>query len=240
MIGFDPLAASAVFILASASPSPADLCGTQPPAQINVVPRTANVSYDFDSSLKQIQNADVDTVDPYAFHGTTVTQGYMKGSIEPKYSIWLKKITIPKYKAVCVWYDKIEVELNIDPTIVVAKELSRNTCMRNAIIEHELKHVKVDREVVNKYARLMGGKLLDELRSRGFMVGPIPEDRFEEVSAKMKNVVGQILELEFQKMSIERQENQRAVDNLEEYASVNAKCPEFEKIKEKQYIQWLK
>ena len=56
----------------------------------------------------------------------------------------------------------------------------------------------------------------------------------------MKQVVAQILDFEFQKMSLERQENQRAVDNLEEYQSVNAKCPDFEKDKEKLYIQWLK
>lgn len=239
MFGFDPLTGSALLILAAGSP--ADMCGTQrSPTKLNIVPRTASVVYDYSQSLKKIQSYATDTVDPYAYHGTTVTQGFMKGSIETKYTIKFKSLEIPKYKAACLFYDEIKVELNIEPTIVIAKELTRDRCLKKAIIEHELKHVRVDREIVNKYAKLVGKKLLADLKSRGFMAGPFPSDRTGEISNKMKQVVSQILELEFQKMTLERKENQRAVDNLEEYESVNAKCPAFEENKEKLYIQWLK
>lgn len=239
MFGFDPLTGSALLILAAGSPS--DMCNAQrTPTKLNIVPHTASVIYDYSQSLKKLQTYDTDTVDPYAYHGTTVTQGFMKGKIEPKYTVRLKSLEIPRYKAACLSYDQIDIELNIDPTIVIAKELSKDNCLRKAIVTHELKHVKVDREIVNKYAKSIGHKLLQDLKARGFVAGPFESERIDEVSEKMKQVVAQVLDLEFQKMSLERQENQRAVDNLEEYESVNAQCPDFEKNKEKLYIQWLK
>lgn len=234
LFGLDPVTTSTILLLAASS-SGADLCPARAPTQINIVPRTEDVKYETRQTLKQIQGYSMDTVDPYGFHGTTITQGFMKGSIGLEQKIKFGQAIIKKYNAACIWYDTITVEIKIDPTIVIAKELYADQCMRNAILGHELKHVRVDREIVNKYARTMGAKLMEALKSRGFSAGPFEADRLEEVSGKMQRVVHQILELEYQKLGIERQEKQRAVDNLEEYESVDDKCPNFEKRKEKLY-----
>lgn len=235
MFGLDPLSMAAGFILASGAP----MCPDHPPTRINVVPRTADVDYDYSQSLKDIQSYSTDTIDPYAFNGTTITQGFMKGKIDMQHKVWLKQASLPRYKAACVWYDQIVVEISIDPTIVIANELYKDPCMRKAVLEHELKHVKVDREIVNKYAREMGNKLMSELKSRGFTTGPFPIEHLQEVSNKMDTVVKQLLALQYEKMSVERKERQGNVDNLEEYTSVNDECPDFEKNKEKLYHKWL-
>lgn len=240
MFGIDLLPLTTFLLLAAATPDASKMCGDKQPTKIRVIPKTANVRFDYSQSLKQLQNYETDTVDPYAYHGTTVTQAFMKGSIQPRYKILLKTTEIKKYNAGCLAYDTIEVELNIEPTIVMAKEVAKDSCLKRTVSEHELKHVRVDREVVNKYAKSIGQKLLKDLKARGFTAGPFPLDRMEEIQEKMKGVVGQILDLEFQKMSIERQERQREVDNLEEYESVNAKCPDFDRNKSKYYAEWLK
>lgn len=164
----------------------------------------------------------------------------MKGTVQLEHGIKFAHYVDKRYGFVCIWYDEITVKLHIDPTIVIAKELYKDKCMRKAILGHELKHVRVDREIVNKYAKSMGGKLVKALTSRGFSAGPMKIERAKEVSRKMQRVVGQILSLEDQKMSIDRQERQREVDSLEEYNSVDDKCPGFEKKKEKLYSDLLR
>ena len=104
----------------------------------------------------------------------------------------------------------------------------------------QLKHVKVDREVVNKYAKIIGKKLMKELKSRGFAVGPVKFTRAQDIADKMRHVVTQILELEFQKMNLERKERQRAVDNLNEYQSVDDECPRFQEKKRDLYSDLTK
>ncbi len=234
MFGLDPITLPSLMILAGYALK----CEQPQPTQIKIIPRTEDVRYDYSQSLKAIQSHDMDTVDPYAFHGNTITQGFMKGKIDLKQRVKFDH-SVSKSGYACVWYDTIEVELFIEPTIVIAKEIYRDPCMRRAVIGHELKHVQVDREVVNKYAKIMGQKLMSELSSRGFKAGPIELKREQGVIDKMNRVVQQILELEYQKMGIERREKQRAVDSLEEYESVDDECPLFERKKRKIYADLL-
>ncbi|MBI1301358.1 MAG: hypothetical protein GC137_06835 [Alphaproteobacteria bacterium] len=236
MFGLDPLSLSTFLILAGNTVT----CPSHEPTKINIIPRTEKVKYDYSQTLKQIQSYSIDTVDPYGFHGTTVTQGFMKGEIKLSQKMKFGQIVNSAVGYACVWYQDITIELHIDPTIVIAKELYDDPCMRNAILGHELKHVKVDRQVVNKYAKTMGQALLKGLKSRGFEAGPMAIHDVQKVTGKMQKVVGQLLELEYQKMAIERQERQREVDSLEEYESVDDKCPAFETKKKEIYADLLR
>ena len=235
MFGIDPLTLSTLLVLAGNTVS----CPAHAPTQINIVPRTEKVKYDSKQSLKQIQSYSTDTVDPYSFHGTSITQAFMRGSVGLEHKITYGQSVSPRGYG-CVWYKDITVEIKIDPTIVIAKEIYKDKCMRKAVLGHELKHVKVDRRVVNKYAKSMGAKLLKALKSRGFSSGPITIDRMKEVSQKMSRVVGQVIELEYRKLGIDREELQRDVDNLEEYESIDDKCPAFERKKQKLYADLLR
>jgi len=236
MIGIDPITLSSLLVLAGTTVS----CPAHDPTKINVIPRTAKVKYDYGQSLQQIQAYQMDTVDPYAFHGQTITQGFMKGQIELRHKLTFGQVKNARFGYGCIWYDTINIEINIDPEIVIAKELYRDKCMRDSIIEHELKHVRVDREIVNKYAKIIGNRVFSALKSRGFSVGPIDVKRMDEVRAKMQRVVNQVLELEYKKLGIERKELQRGVDSLDEYHRVDAECPGFQKKKKRLYRNAVK
>ncbi len=224
MLPVDPLTLSTLLILAGTKPN---LCPVPPPTKINMLPSTAEISFDTTQTLAQLQGYSMDTVNPYGFHTATITQAFMKGQIVRKYEVKLDHKFLEKYNAYCLWYEDITVRIEIAPTIVIAKELYKDLCMRKALIGHESKHVMVDRQVVNDYAKSIGQKLYSDLKSRGFSAGPIPAEYGQETVNRMQKVVIQILELEFQKMDIDRMERQRAVDNLEEYESVDKKCESF-------------
>lgn len=232
MLPLDPLTASTLLVLAAAEPA---ACPAIPQSKLNIVPSTAELKFDTDQTLAELQNYSMDTVDPYGFHGMSVTQAFMKGSIIPGYRIKIGHMYSKKYDAYCLWYEDITVNIDIDPTIVIAKELYADNCMRKAIIGHESKHVKVDRIIVNEYAKTIGQKLYDELSARGFSAGPVPAEYAEDTIKRMQRVVSQILDHEFKKMELDRMDRQRAVDSLEEYKSVDAKCPLFERQKSKIY-----
>ncbi len=231
MFGIDPITLSSLLILAGSAVQ----CPPHEPTKIDVIPHTAKVKYDYSQSLAKIQSYQTDTVDPYAFHGKTITQGFMRGQIELRHRLTFGTIKNTRQGYGCLWYDTIRIELNIDPEIVIAKELYRDKCMRKSIIEHELKHVRVDREIVNEYAQSIGQRVFKALKSRGFSVGPFDVDRMQEVKRKMERVVNQILELEYKKLGIARAERQRDVDSLEEYHRVDDQCPGFEKKKKRLY-----
>ncbi len=231
MFGIDPVTLSSMLILAGNVIQ----CPAHEPTKIEVIPHTAKVKYDYSQSLEQIQAYQTDTIDPYSFHGHTITQGFMRGQIELRHKITFGTIKNSSLGYGCLWYNTIRIELDIDPSIVIAKELYDDKCMREAIIEHEMKHVYVDRKIVNQYAKSIGQRVFSALKKRGFSVGPFAIERMEEIQGKMQRVVAQILDLEYKKLGITRKERQQAVDSLEEYQRVDDECPEFKERKDELY-----
>jgi len=219
---FDPSTLGTLLTLASFDPSA--LCYMPQPAKINVNPRTKTVTYDTSQTLAEIQQYDIDTINPYGFNANTHTNGFMRGQINMKPHVKLNYRNVMRNQGVCLWYETINLDISIEPTIVIAKEIAADPCRYNAVKNHELKHVMVDRKIVNKYAKSMGQKIYDGLKSRGFNVGPVAPKDANEIAKRMHETVGQIIELEFRKLEIERAEQQQAVDSLEEYERVRAEC----------------
>lgn len=225
MLGIDLLTAGALLTLVGNTIE--IKCDMAPTTKINVIPTTEPIKYDMSRSVTQIQGGKSGTVNPHSFGGVSVTQGFMEGSISMRPTVKMGYATYKKLNLGCVWYEQIDIKMNITPRIVIGKEVAADKCMKPAVLEHELKHVKVDRQVVNKYSAIMGKKVHDEIAKRGFVAGPIPVEQMQSTVARMQETVGQIVELEYRKMDIERTELQRGVDSLEEYNRVQATCPDF-------------
>lgn len=202
-------------------------CQIPKASEIKVVPRAVKLVLDKSRSLRQIQTQQMGTINPYGFDQKTHTNAYAANEIRMSAQVKLGGQEWPSLKASCLWYDVVEINIDFKPKIVVAKEVYRDKCMRQAVMEHEMKHVKVDRALVNKYAQSMGQKVYDGLAQRGFSVGPIRTEEAKGVAQRMQETISQLLDLETKKFEIERAESQQAVDSLEEYQRVSGLCPEY-------------
>ena len=220
--GIEPLTVLSLLTLASAEPSA--VCRMPKPTQINVIPSSKELVIDTSQTREEIQKYDIDTVNPYGFGAHTHTNGFMRGRIgmQPRVEIDYKYVL--GNRALCIWYDRIDLNIEITPEIVIAKEVAEDPCEYKAVKEHEMKHVSVDRKIVNKYAKTMGAKVHEGLKSRGFMVGPVSASVGQGVIDRMQQTVGELIKLEYKKMEIERAEKQQAVDTLEEYERVANVC----------------
>lgn len=210
-------------VLAGAGAHP---CAPPKPAEISVVPSASEVEIDTSRDRDALQAENVDTINPYGYEKKTHVNGFMDGRIELKHTAKLGYRKDPGTGGLCLWYDAIEIQIVIDPKIVIASEVADDQCKYQATLEHEMKHVKADRRIVNKYAQTIGQKVYDGLGQRGFFIGPVSAEHAEEAAGRMHKTIGQLLELEYKKMDIERREVQQEIDSLEEYNRVAALCPE--------------
>ncbi len=229
MLGIDLVTAGTLLTLAAAggpAGAPSNPCPFVKTVPINVRPITSDVEFDYSKSLSQLQNQEMDTINPYGFSGVTSVHGFMSANISIKPVIRIGRQFNPRVNASCLWYDTIDVTLEIEPKIVIAKEIHRDSCLRKATMEHEMKHVNVDRQIVNKYAAIIGKKIYDALAERGFRSTPVPEQHVKAMNDRMGQVVAQIIEIEHNRMQIERLDAQRGIDSLEEYERVSALCPQ--------------
>lgn len=224
MPGIDLAGAGAILIMAAAQ---APVCPMPKATQITVSPVTKDVKKDTSQTLAQIQGVHMDTINPHSFGGTSMTQGFMKGAIAMTPQVKLNYSQIDGYDAMCLWYESINVKIEIDPTIVIAREVAADKCMGPAVLEHEMKHVKADRQIVNKYAKIMGQKVMEALKERGFKSEIIPIDHGKATAERMQQTVFEVVQHEYKKMELDRMDVQRAIDSKEEYERVSALCPVF-------------
>lgn len=232
--GLDPLTFGSVLVLAGGLSD--SMCRMPGRTEINVIPKSLDVQYDYTQSLDDIQGAATGTISPHSFEGLSLTQGFMKGAIRISQKVNLDYQTFPGHRAVCLWYDAIDITIEINPTIVIAKEVAEDRCMKRAVLRHEMKHVKVDREIINKYARTIGKTLYKELKDRGFKSGFVSPEHVQDMADRMQTTVYKLVEHEYKKMEIERVEEQRDIDSLHEYKQIADRCPSFMKAQSERYL----
>ena len=191
--------------------------------KIDVKTSTDQVNWDYSKSEKDLNRFKIDTVNPYGNNIITDVGGLMQGGIELAERMSFRNITNNRMGQVCYWFDTVTVTLHIKPTIFIASEFPQGTCKHNAIRDHELKHIQVDREIVNKYAALIGKAVKDEL-DRQAVYGPYKVAQAKEVEKYMTGRLESVLKYYSAMMSDERKRRQQVVDSLNEYESVNKAC----------------
>ncbi len=213
-----------LFLLSSAMSAHAEnWCQTPKAPTITVKTSTDHITYNFSLAERQLNKFNVSTVSPYSSNVITDVGGLMKGGIETQQQMSFGTMTNQQTREVCIWHDKIDVLIHIKPTIFVASEFPKGTCMHQSILDHEHKHVVVDREIVNKYASLIGKALHDDIRKYS-VYGPVTLSRQQETLETIRKRMQAILSQQTTEMSNERKKRQQAVDSLQEYNRVNASC----------------
>ncbi len=198
-------------------------CKADRTPQIEVKTSTDQVTWDFSKSQKDLDRFSIDTDNPYGANMITHVGGLMSGGIELRETMSYRTITHNRMNQICYWFDKVVVTLHINPTIYIASEFPQGSCKHNAIKEHELKHIEVDREIVNKYAGMIGQALRDDMAKQS-LFGPYMLAQTKDVEKYLKERVEYVLRYYSDMMQDERKRRQQLVDSLHEYERVNKLC----------------
>jgi hypothetical protein len=170
-----------------------------------------------------MDSMETDSENPYDAHAHVHIGGLMQGGISIKSSVQIATLTYPRSKKVCQWLDKMDVNIKIDPKIYIAREHKRGTCKHNAIMEHEMKHIFIDREIVKKYVPI----IRQELQAAAIKVGIVgpknmrDQDRYQD---KITDYMDRALKKVSEKMYAERSIEQAKIDTREEYERVSNMC----------------
>lgn len=126
-------------------------------------------------------------------------------------------------KQACVWYDTAAVTITLRPHIYIAKEFNVPGPCRDAIMAHELHHVDVDRDMMNKYSYVIGEavkKIVDETGG----VGPYPDDQTDAQGQGLIDKITQTVRDAEIPLREEMTARQGEVDSPAEYKRVSAIC----------------
>lgn len=220
MLGLELLVASHLLVQASAE---SITCPAQKNARVDVRWRSEPVKYDYSQSTDDLAKHDIASKNPYGVHVATDVGGLMSGKMQYKSGIQVSSLRYPSSQVTCLWIDKVVIDIVIDPTIHIASEHPKGSCKHVAILEHEHKHVSIDRMIVQKYMdpiRLAASAAVQKVG----VVGPKADSTADDFKQKMSDYVSAAVKTVADQMYAERTKRQKAFDSKAEYDRVSAKC----------------
>ena len=218
MMGLGIAAASGLLMLAGGPMK----CAVNTAPVISVKPESAAVRYDFSKTAAELTAMKSNTVSPYAPGTETITQGLRADRPVIQASVGAKALISQDRGIFCMTYGQIDISIKLAPVIYVAKERPSGGC-RNAILDHEKKHVRVDREMMNKYARRIGEAVQKAVNEVG-VVGPMNLDKQQEARDFMTRHIESAIQSMELPLYNEMRARQGEIDSLEEYQRVNWFC----------------
>lgn len=197
-------------------------CGKGIKPEIEVSVGTDEIEYDYSKNSKQLSAIKTDTKSPYPPGVDTVTEGLRTDtpSIETKIR-WMTE-TEQRSRMSCMQFESINVHIHLKPKIMIAREYKQGECY-DAILKHERKHVQVDREVMNKYARVIG-RTVKSIADRSGMTGPFPVAETDKLQQQSSRDVSRAIDHIQSAMMNELNHRQQEVDSLQEYERVGKIC----------------
>ena len=214
-----PLAAGLLYMAADVVK-----CNVPDAPEIYVKPQAYATQYNHRYSVEDLTNRGTDTISPYPRHAITKTGGITESEIEFRTNMQFQYQSYPTLGVGCIYFDRIDVTIQLDPTIYIAKDFAKHTCDYKEVLTHEKKHVTVDKEVLNKYARKIGEALRLSVNNAPGR-GPYPIGRLEEIQTDMQAYIASVIKTQQSLMEEERFRRQQDVDSLEEYERIRRACP---------------
>lgn len=205
-------------------------CPARTPPVVNILPFRSEIIYDFTKSKEYLTELSQGAYSPYEAHANTVTLGLSNPEISISSNTQASAKQIPRKRTHgCVFLHKIDLKINLDPKVYVANDFKKGSCMHKAVLEHEMKHVRVNREVINEYVQKMGAALEKTINARNGQYGPVPIADVPKVQENVVNSFNTIVMQYNEAMLKEAARRQAGVDTIEEYESVGADCPDRHK-----------
>jgi len=175
-------------------------------------------------SRDALQKFDISLASPYA-HGSAVhVNGLMRGAISLESNSTLAWQGTSDGNNNCFWYDEVVLKMKLNPTIYVAAEIPKDTCLYREVLAHEYKHYSLDFAIMQDFQIIFQDELDRYLQQTG-VSGPFTAAQRE----KAQQAMGTRLETKIQsinnRLKAERLKRQSTVDTLDEYERVARACP---------------
>ncbi len=199
-------------------------CDNIPTPIVNVISKEDPIIFKYDKYSNELQNSfDIDTISPYAAHEKTKLGGLTSSNITIQTEFKISWSTNPILNKTCMWFDKINVTIKNSPTVYIAKEYKRNRCRRNTTLQHEMKHVNTDRDIIEEY--------LPMIKTTAARIGkisaprkPIASKNIQSTKENIAKAINEALQEVSKKLEKTQRIRQQQIDTREEYDRLSRAC----------------
>jgi hypothetical protein len=167
--------------------------------------------------LKAMRITDALTNDPKFVETTGITSATISVDSEIR-----TKSSGPDGGPVCISPLVISVKLSTLPNVYV--DASHGACRLNVAMEHEMGHVAIDRQLIDRYMAVFRSRIA----SMADAIGNVPAASYDTSSAireRIEDKINAMLSVTYDTMAVERALEHQDHDSPAEYRRVSMACP---------------
>lgn len=212
------LSPPAAYILAATM-----LCPTHPAPTVTISLAERPPIFVNNISTTQLTQQKVDTVVPRKSDEVFTTGGITNGKISAGFKIGYRRLVNPQNGEACLWSDKIEVNVNYEPTVYIASEYKSGSCRYNSIAEHEMRHVTTDVITIRQYIPSLRDAIRRKAETFGTQLVRLPADipaRQQAMSDSVQETMTRVAD----QMERARAQRQQQIDTRAEYLRLSNMC----------------
>ncbi len=197
-----------------------DGCGSYPQIPVKVVSVFEEPNYDFTQDINGLQAIASRTKDKIPGNHKSLALGLT--TYTPLINFKAKLVEMPTTSGLpCIMVEDIFASLGYqDIKVYIATEFPQGTCGFDAIVEHEVKHLIVNKEVLEEYVE----KIRTELEYQMPILGVAQQESIAYSEQVLRREINAIVSKFLNEMSQENARRQMEIDSEEEYERVSNAC----------------
>lgn len=219
------LMASGLWLAAGSVPG----CPVPPIPNVSVYAVTAATKIDDSLPMNVLETFELDTDTAKSATNMThaKTGGVMRGTIGIEYSIEMDWQPAETGGLSCLHFSEVNIILTLEPTIFIARDFARGGCVYNAVRDHEMEHVAIDRTAIEAYAAQIDRAFDFVFEVDGNRQSPpIADNEVTVMRSRMQQAVINQTEQILRDMYADRMARQNALDSPQTYAELMRQCPD--------------
>lgn len=202
----------------------ANLCGHPRAPEVMVHIAAASPAFNTKLDSRTLARLPNDTLSGPPPAGV-MTAGSMQGKIASDHKITFGRATNRAQGLTCIWIDRIDITLRIDPKIYLAHELHSDVCRFGAVFGHEAEHAAADAALVESYrTKIRDGLILAFGTRSDYVSGPVSLTQVGRMESNVHQNVTDTVSALFATMMRDRAARQQHIDSLAEYSRLSSRC----------------
>lgn len=201
----------------SARSKPKFKCKRSKPPVIKVKVREKPIVYKTNKTSDSLKGMASDAYSPYEAGTHTEVGGLTKGKLGFRRTSSIQQSRLGNQH--CLWVSEIEITVQSEPIVYIAKKNAKNKCRYKHVLHHEMKHVKVQRNIIMSYGPIIQRAVHKKVMQIG-TIGPKSSKDAQKAYDQMMKEIEQTVSNVIAKLIKDRDRRQKNVDTKEEYASV--------------------
>jgi hypothetical protein len=221
LVTLAPILLTAAFAFGSPEPASCPVMDSPPALRVDI--DIAQPEINHSQSRAQLKQFNIATPSPYGHDSNVHVNGLMRGSIGIQTKLELSWQRNDDESVNCTWFQRVDIKLTLKPTIYIAREILKNSCMYREVLNHEYKHYKTDYDIAQDYRIIFQKELGDFIRQTG-VIGPYGKEQQKQVKNDMAKHLEKRIEALSDRIKFERIKRQSAIDSRTEYDRVMVAC----------------